>query len=114
MSREALLQDLLLKSGNSSLAQRCLQALSSRVYANYESTGPVPIGEIRDIYLRRARLNEKRNGPVEGFDELVPELEAATEDSVVVHGFEAGREAFTIFTNASVTRLIGLLLSHIK
>jgi hypothetical protein len=114
MSSNTLLEDLLLKNSSRDLARRCLNALSKQTSADYKSTRPVPLNEIRDIYSRRARLNKKRNGPVEGFDELIPALNVESEDSIVVHGFETDQEAFTIFTNASMTRLIGVLISQIK
>lgn len=112
MSSQAALEHLLLNAANHALARRAVRALGGPV--SVKSTRPVNVGEVRDIYLRRAITNERKGGPVEGFDELVPALKRETEATVVVHGFETPQEAFTIFTDSSVTRLVGILISPVK
>ena len=108
----AALEKLLTKESSDALARRCLNALGRQPRAEYKATDPIPLDEIRHIYARRAALNRKRQGTVEGFDELEPALQAETGDSVVVHGFQADDEAYTVFTNPDVTKLVGILVSH--
>jgi hypothetical protein len=114
MNSDVKLKELLLKNATHPLVQRYVKAIGGQTALDYKVTEPGPVVEIRDIYKRRARLNQKRHGTIEGFDELIPALDAENDASIVVHVLEIQGEAFTVFTNVSTTRLIGLLVTHKK
>src|SRR6266404_1966730 len=100
------LKELLVKEGND-LARSCLEILT-RSTLGLTST-EIPIKNARDIYSRRAKLNEDRRGPISGFEELIPRLLAENVERVGIHKIEAGEEWFFAFTDPNVTRLLGLL-----
>jgi hypothetical protein len=112
MNSSLLLRGLL-NEATSELAKRGLTALASGSVSGYQVTKPVATEEIRQIYSRRAKLNSQKSGTVEGFEELLSALNGETDPDLLIHGFEAGSEAFTVFTNVAITRLIGLLISHV-
>src|SRR5947209_374641 len=111
MNTETLLRKLLLDNASNDLVRRCMIAFDNRASNSYKSTPPCPIKEIRDIYTRRATIDKDKRGVVEGFDQLIPALNVETDAELIVHGYDTGKESFTIFTNTSTTRLIGVLIS---
>ena len=102
----------LLSQATSDLAKRGFKALASGSCVDYHVTEPVAREEIRGIYSRRAKLNSQRQGNVEGFEELLPSLNKETDSELLIHAFETDREAFTVFTDVAMTKLMGLLISH--
>ena len=102
----------LLSQATSDLAKRGFNALAMESCVDYHVTEPVATKEIREIYSRRARLNSRKSGSVEGFEELLPSLNKETDSELLIHAFETDREAFTVFTDVAMTKLMGLLISH--
>ena len=108
------LRGLLLANATSALARKCLEASRDEASFNYISTRPLPFAQVRQIYARRAALNKKRHGAVEGFDELLAAFESETGQTAVVHLLEAAGGTFTLITDESTQRLIGILSSEGK
>jgi hypothetical protein len=106
------LKILLGQHRTNALAQRAQVALLDSTSDFYPSTGPLPIEHVRRIYRRRARLNANRENRVEGLDDLVNALTAESEGGVDIHGVARAEEVFSVFTDAAITRLLGVLVSR--
>ena len=107
-----LLALLLKQEPENNLAERCCNALIEKTSASIISTGPLPINHVRRIYGVRAKTNNENAGAVEGFDELIRSLDKEKNEIINIHSFEAEDNAFTVFTNESCTKLLGLLISR--
>jgi hypothetical protein len=106
------LEKLVAKNGSNELAQRCLVALRDETSIVYPSTGLLSTQYVSRISKRRAKLNSKKPAHTEGFADLIKGLDAEPEKSVEIYAVGVGKEVFSIFTNASVTKLIGILVSR--
>jgi hypothetical protein len=73
------------------------------------------LNQVVDIYSVRARINlELNNGAVEGFENLLPALKAAPVPSVRLHSLEFVSHWYVIFTDESVSDMLGVLKSPKK
>ena len=70
----------------------------------------LPISNARDIYSKRASLNADTGGPIEGFDDLLSNLNNETASLIGIQWIEVDSEQFAVFTDADVSKLIGILL----
>ena len=107
-----LLALLLKQEPENNLAERCCNALIEKASASIISTGSLPIDHVRRIYGVRAETNNENVGAVEGYDELIRSLDEEKDETINIHSFEAEGKAFTVFTNESCTKLLGLLISR--
>ena len=99
---------LLLATDSSALARTCEEILNSGSPALHSFD--LQIKSVRDIYYRRAELNTERGGPIEGFDNLVLNLQTENEPVVGLQSVNVGGRQFMLFTTTDVSRLIGILV----
>ena|ERR1700687_3393156 len=102
---------LLKEESTNNFARRCRNVLEERPSVSIISTGPLPIDHVRRIYRLRAETSKEKGGVVEGFDELLRSLDKEDDQTIEIYGLEAEGEAFTVFTNPSFTKLLGVLIS---
>ena len=101
---------ILLKQGSEEwVTQSCRDALSDPSLGSVATTGPLPIEHVRRIY--RVRVDTSEPGAVEGFEALLNSLDAENYELVNIHSFEANKKVFSVFTDDSATKLIGILIS---
>jgi len=108
------LETLLAHYPKNELANRALKALRSRVSKLHQSTGALSTSHLVRIYTRRASLNSQRQLGIEGFDELIRQLNHETESSLEIHALGTDKEVFSIFTDSAISKLVGILVSHGK
>jgi hypothetical protein len=93
----------------------CIERISQTDEVRYKGDGLVPLNRIIDIYSVRERINsELNNGVVEGFDDLLPALKAATVQSMRLHLLEFVSHWYVIFADESFTEMFGILKSPKK
>lgn len=73
------------------------------------ATGPVPIQQARSIYRLRAERSEQNGSSIQGFAELLAGLDSAAISEVVVYSWRTDQMMFAVFTNAELTKVIGVL-----
>lgn len=73
------------------------------------ATRPVSIQQIRSIYRLRAKRNEQNGNRIQGFAELIAGLDSENADEVVIYSWQADQTMFSVFTNAELTKVIGVL-----
>jgi hypothetical protein len=106
---------LLIENRDNPLVADCLERTSQTDEVWHKGDGLVPLNHIIDVYSVRERINsELNNGVVEGFDDLLPALKAASVQSVKVHPLEFVSHWYVIFTDESSTELFGILKSRKK
>jgi len=93
------------------LVERSLFALREAKSVLEPSTGPLPIQHVRRVYTRRARLNTRNQAGVQGFSRLIKNLNSTPEKQIEIYAIRSGDEIFSVFTNPSITSLIGVLVS---
>lgn len=108
------LEDLLVHYPKNRLANRALKALRSRVSKLHQSTGALSTVHLVRIYTMRAELNSQKQSGIEGFDELIRQLNQETESSLEIHAVSTDREVFSIFTDPAISKLVGILVSEGK
>ena len=108
------LENLLAQYPTNQLASRALKALRSRVSKLHQSTGALSTIHLVRIYTRRARLNSQKQLGIEGFDELIRQLNQETESSLEIYAVSTDREVFSIFTDPVISKLAGILVSEGK
>ncbi len=91
------------------LGTGCVNALSEESMV-LEST-VVPLNNVRNIYQRRAMINEEEGGQVRGYEQLIPSLKREKESPVTIHIIETSTTWWLVFTDPTTTRLIGVLSS---
>ena len=106
------LTSLLTLSGNNPLAAECLDWIKRAEDLRYRDDCLIPLAQAIDIYSARARIKEKRGGHVEGYEQLLPALTAASIPMVRLHALEFLSHWFVAFTDESFTRLFGVLKSR--
>ena len=106
------IKQLLQENAASSLVQRCLDALSDKASLSLKSTSPLPIQHVSRTIAIRAKINAEGLDLVEGFDDILKALNTETDESVVSYFFEENKKVFMIFTNLSVSKLFGVLISN--
>ncbi len=106
------IRELLVKNNTSSLVKRCLDVMSEDSFLTFKSTGPLPIEHVRRTTEVRAKTNAQGRGLVEGYDELLRGLKEETDCSVQIYFFDARGDSFTILTDSSTSRLLGVLISR--
>ena len=105
------LADLLTSSSDNEIAAECLERIRRDEDVRYRDDYLIPLTQVIDIYSVRARINADRGGKVEGYELLLPALEAAPVLSVRLHSLEFFTHWFVAFTDESSTRLFGILKS---
>jgi hypothetical protein len=105
------LEKLLVRYPKNQLAKRALEALRSRLSNLHQSTGGLSTTHLVRIYTRRAELNSQKQLGIEGFDELIRLLNRETESSLEIHTVSTDDEAFSIFTDRAISKLVGILVS---
>jgi hypothetical protein len=105
---------LLQEHAINNLARQCLDALSDEESSNLQTTGPLPIKHVHRVLAVRAKTNEEGSRSVEGFDDVLEALKKEFDDSVNVYFFDGDQDSFTILTDRSTTRLLGVLISKDK
>ncbi len=109
---DSQLIDLLNENRTKPLVADCLERISRAGEVRYQAGAPVSLHQIVDIYSVRARINsELNNGAVEGFEHLLPALKAAPVSSVRLHSLEFVSQWYVIFTDESVSDMLGILKS---
>lgn len=76
---------------------------------SFNATGPVPIQQLRSIYRLRAERNEQNGNSIQGFGELMAGLDSISTGEVVVYSWQTPQTTFAVFTNAELTKVIGVL-----
>ena len=104
------LEKLLHANSEDKNIRACLDAFTDKALLTLKSTGLLPIAHVRRVSRIRAKRSSERRDLVDGFDSLLAALETDIEDSVQIHIFEAQHTVFEIFTNASATKLLGVLI----
>jgi len=106
------LESLLAQDSTNILAKQSLLALRDALSVLEQSTGPLPIHHVRRVYTRRAKLNARKHvGGVRGFGRLIKSLNATPEKAIEIYAIRLANEVFSVFTNPSLTTLIGILIS---
>lgn len=73
------------------------------------ATGPVPIQQARSIYRLRAERSQQSGNSIQGFAELLAGLDSANMSEVIIHSWRTDQTMFAVFTNAELTKVIGVL-----
>ena len=89
------------------VASACQQSLKSVASHQYVVTGCLPSEEVLDIYEQRQVLSGEQ---FLGFEDLLAELKKRPGTKVKVHSFPLGKFEATVFTDAKVSELIGILM----
>ena len=108
------LTNLLVANQSNPIAADCLERISQGDELRIGADCLLPIAHTVDIYSTRARINAKRGGMVEGYDELLPALKSASVSSVRLYSLEFLSHWFVVFTDDSSSNLFGVLRSPKK
>ncbi len=96
-----------------SLLQQYQEALpcweTSTQITRSHCTRPIRTEEVKTIYRSRARLNMMNNGPLQGYDKLLSELDVYSEDKIVICTLNNEMQSCIVFVNPSMTNLVGVL-----
>jgi hypothetical protein len=112
---DSQLINLLNENRTNPLVVDCLERISHAGEVRCRMGAPVPLNEIVDIYSVRARVNSELNaGAVTGFEHLLPALKAAPVASVRLHSLEFVSHWYVVFTDDSVSDMLGILKSPKK
>lgn len=78
--------------------------------SDFDSTRPLPIKQIKDIYGVRAQINQRKGSPILGFEELLGSLEVSDEECICVHSLtKSNHQLCVVFTDASLKKVFGVL-----
>ena len=103
------LTNLLKSSLDNPLAADCLARLEREGDFKYRGDFLIPLALAIGVYSARARGNADRGGRVEGYEHLMPALEAAAVLTVRLHTLEFCSHWFVAFTDESSAHLFGIL-----
>lgn len=71
-----------------------------------------PLVEVRAIYHKRFKAHKAGllSKTIEGFEELMPALDSATDAVLTSCSLETQEEHFAVFADSSLTKLFGILI----
>lgn len=105
------LTNLLTAGVGNPIAAECLERIKREESLKYRDDCLIPLAQTLDIYSTRAKINAKRGGKVEGYDQLLPSLEGASVPSVRLHVLEFLSHWYIAFTDETSSHLFGILKS---
>ena len=85
-----------------------LRAIAPQVYY-VSNPGSIPTKDLCYIYTVRAKINQEKQGTIEGYETLIPVLTNTFEEELRLYEVSAPEEWFLIFTDPTTTRWIGML-----
>ena len=102
-------KELLLKNANRENVQMSLEALSQSALSSVKTTSLLPLQHVKRVSEIRAKLNLRDQDLVKGFDNLLEALNTMSDEPVKIHVFESKGRVLEVFTNSSLTILLGVL-----
>ena len=102
-------KELLLKNANRENVQMSLEALSQSALSSVKTTSLLPLQHVNRVSEIRAKLNLRDQDLVKGFDNLLEALNTMSDEPVKIHVFESKGRVLEVFTNSSLTILLGVL-----
>ncbi len=102
------LADLLKQRLEDRLVFQLLEDLS-KLLPSLHTTGTISVEHLQSVYHIRAVINERGRNLIQGFEELLPVLDAV-EGQVVIHILQEQEELrWLVFSDEAMTQFIGIL-----